>query len=63
MEKKITKTRVMSEDTAYMMTNLLQSSAQYGLGNQYHIGAATALNKISRFILFILLNMSIFLHF
>lgn len=34
------KTRVMSEETAYMMTNLLQSSAQYGLGNQYNIGGA-----------------------
>jgi len=40
LEKKITKTRVMSEDTAYMMTSLLQSSAQYGLGAQYHIGGA-----------------------
>ena len=34
------KTRVMSEETAYMMTSLLQSSAQYGLGNQYNIGGA-----------------------
>ena len=34
------KTRVMSEETAYMMCSLLQSSAQYGLGNQYSIGGA-----------------------
>ena len=37
----VNKTRVMSEETAYMMTSLLQSSAQYGLGNQYNIGGAT----------------------
>lgn len=40
-EKQIKKTRVMSEETAYMMTSLLQSSAQTGLGNQYNIGGAT----------------------
>ena len=40
IEKKVAKTRVMSEETAYMMTSLLQSSAQYGLGNQYNIGGA-----------------------
>lgn len=34
------KTRVLSEETAYMMTSLLQSSAQTGLGNQYNIGGA-----------------------
>lgn len=39
-EKQIQKTRVMSEETAYMMTSLLQSSAQTGLGNQYNIGGA-----------------------
>lgn len=40
VEKKINKTRVMSEETAYMMTSLLQSSAQYGLGAQSNIGGA-----------------------
>lgn len=41
METKVQKQRVMSEETAYMMTSLLQSSAQMGLYNQYHIGGAT----------------------
>lgn len=40
IETEVTKTRVMSEETAYMMTSLLQSSAQYGLGAQYSIGGA-----------------------
>lgn len=35
------KTRVMSEETAYMMTSLLQSSAEMGLYNNYDIGGAT----------------------
>ena len=39
-EKEVSKTRVMSEETAYMMTSLLRSSAQYGLGAQYNIGGA-----------------------
>lgn len=40
IEKKINKTKVMGEDTAYMMTSMLQSSAQYGLGNQANINGA-----------------------
>lgn len=40
-EKPIQKTKVMSEETAYMMTSLLQSSAQYGLGYQSYINGAT----------------------
>lgn len=40
IETKINKTRVMSEETAYMMTSLLQSSGQQGLGNQYNVGGA-----------------------
>ena len=40
-EKPIQKTRVMSEETAYMMTSLLQSSAQYGLGSQSYVNGAT----------------------
>lgn len=39
-EKKIEKIRVMSEETAYIMTNLLQSSAQGGLYNQAYINGA-----------------------
>ncbi len=39
-EKQVTKTRVLSEETAYMMTDLLKSSAQYGLGNQSYINGA-----------------------
>lgn len=39
-EKKVEKTRVMSEETAYMMANLLQSSAQGGLYNQAYINGA-----------------------
>ena len=30
----------MSEETAYMMTSMLQSAAQYGLGNQSYINNA-----------------------
>ena len=41
IEKKVEKTRVLSEETAYMMASLLQSSAQYGLGAQASIGGAT----------------------
>lgn len=40
-EKPIEKNRVMSEETSYMMTSLLQSSAQYGLGSQSYINGAT----------------------
>lgn len=40
IEKQITKTRVMSEETAYMMSSLLQSSGQNGLGAQYNVGGA-----------------------
>jgi len=40
IETKVEKTRVMSEETAYMMTSLLQSSAQMGLYSQYNIGGA-----------------------
>lgn len=40
IEKKINKTQAMGEDTAYMMTSMLQSSAQYGLGNQSYINGA-----------------------
>lgn len=39
-ERKVTKNRVMSTETAYMMTSLLQSSAQGGLGLQANIGGA-----------------------
>lgn len=39
-EKKVTKTRVMSEETAYMMTSLLQSSAAGGLYSQSYINGA-----------------------
>ncbi len=39
-EKEIKTTRVMSEETAYMMTSLLQSSAKYGLGGQSYINGA-----------------------
>ncbi|MDD3453232.1 MAG: transglycosylase domain-containing protein [Bacilli bacterium] len=39
-EPTITKTRVMSEETAYMMTSLLQSSASTGLGAQSNVGGA-----------------------
>lgn len=38
VENKPEKKRVMSEETAYMMTSLLQSSAQQGLGNQANLG-------------------------
>ena len=40
IEKNISKTKAMSEETAYMMTSMLQSSAQYGLGNQSYINGA-----------------------
>lgn len=40
IKTEIQKTRVMSEETAYMMTSLLRSSAQQGLGNQAEIGGA-----------------------
>lgn len=40
-EKQIKTTRVLSEETAYMMTSLLQSSAKYGLGSQSYINGAT----------------------
>ena len=40
VETKVEKKRVMSEETAYMMTSLLQSSAQMGLYNNYDIGGA-----------------------
>lgn len=39
-ERDVEKTRVMSEETAYMMTSLLQSSAQGGLGAQANVGGA-----------------------
>ena len=39
-EKEIKKTRAMSEETAYMMTSLLQSSAQKGLGAQANVNGA-----------------------
>lgn len=41
IEKQITKTRVMSEETAYMMTDLLQSSAKGGLYGQANIPGVT----------------------
>lgn len=41
VETKVEKTRVMSEETAYMMTDLLTTSAQMGLGNQYYVNNAT----------------------
>lgn len=40
VETKSEKNRVMSEETAYMMASLLQSSAQHGLGNQSNINGA-----------------------
>lgn len=40
MENTISKTRAMSEETAYMMTSMLQSSAQYGLGRYANINGA-----------------------
>ncbi len=40
IETKVEKTKVMSEETAYMMTSMLQSSAQAGLGNQYYVNGA-----------------------
>ncbi len=41
IEKQITKTRVMSEETAYIMTDLLQSSAKGGLYGQANIPGVT----------------------
>lgn len=41
IENNISKTKVMSEETAYMMTSMLQSSAQYGLGSQANISGVT----------------------
>lgn len=41
VETKVEKTRVMSEETAYMMTDLLKTSAQMGLGNQYYVNGIT----------------------
>ncbi len=40
IENPISKTKAMSEETAYMMTSMLQSSAQYGLGGQSNINGA-----------------------
>ena len=40
VETKPKKTKVMSEETAYMMTSLLRSSAEMGLYNNYYIGDA-----------------------
>ena len=40
IEKNISKTKAMSEETAYMMTSMLQSAAQYGLGSQSYINGA-----------------------
>jgi penicillin-binding protein 1A len=41
VEKKVTKTKAMGEDTAYMVYDMLTSSAKYGLGNQYSVNGAT----------------------
>ena len=41
IEKKANKTRAMGEDTAYMVYDMLISSAKYGLGNQSKINGAT----------------------
>ncbi len=41
IEKKINKTRAMSEDTAYMVYDMLKSAARTGLGNQYNVNGAT----------------------
>ena len=40
IETKINKKKVMSEETAYMMTSMLQSAAEMGLYGQYNIGGA-----------------------
>lgn len=40
IEKNISKNKAMSEETAYMMTSMLQSAAQYGLGSQSYINGA-----------------------
>lgn len=39
-ETKVTKTRVLSEETAYIMSNILQSAGQYGLGRYNNINGA-----------------------
>lgn len=39
-EKKIVKTKVMSEETAYIMADLLKSAAPVGLGAQYKVNGA-----------------------
>lgn len=41
IETKVEKKKVMSEETAYMMTSLLQTSAQTGLYQNAYIGGAT----------------------
>ena len=41
VEKNIEKTRAMSEETAYMVYDMLISSGKYGLGNQYNVNGAT----------------------
>ncbi len=41
VEKQINKTKAMGEDTAYMVYDMLTSSAKYGLGNQSNINGAT----------------------
>ena len=41
VEKQINKTKAMGEDTAYMVYDMLISSAKYGLGNQSNINGAT----------------------
>lgn len=40
-EKNIEKNRAMSEETAYMVYDMLISSGKYGLGNQYNVNGAT----------------------
>lgn len=41
VEKKVEKSRAMSEETAYMVYDMLISSGKYGLGNQYNVNGAT----------------------
>lgn len=41
VENKSNKKRAMGEDTAYMVYDMLKSSAKYGLGNQYNVNGAT----------------------
>ena len=40
IKKTIEKNQVISEDSAYLMTSLLQSSGKYGLGSLYNINGA-----------------------